>query len=302
MHHQNSVHGHSAHDPSIHCLSWIDIFVRSGQLRRTVARRARPLFLWRHALVLSLIVAASGLPASAQNGVFKIPPVKIPLDIKDQPITITAWATLTLSSQDHNLRTLSLDLTGDLSDLQRNLTGLLGSELDKDDRCGDRITVQSATLTPVDPAALASIQLHVERWACVKLLGKQTAKKLLGGDAQIQIKLTPEIDEDKTSLRLVPEIEQIQADVSLGELLRSGALGDTIREKIRSAILSALQKGTNVGGTLPQAVQGYVTVQSVAFKNAGDGRLLVTLSGNARITQEQVRLLSGEVKQRIASR
>jgi len=110
------------------------------------------------------------------------------------------------------------------------------------------------------------------------------------------------MDEDKTSLRLVPEVEQIQADGSLGELLRSGALGDTIREKIRSAILSALQKGTNVGATLPQAVQGYVTVQSVAFKNAGDGRLLVALSGNARITQEQVRLLSEEVKQRIASR
>jgi len=294
MNYKNSVHGPA----------WIDPFVRFGQFRRVVARWAQPVFLGRVALVISLMVTTSCCPlrSSAQSGVFKIPPVKIPLDIKDQPMTITVWATLTVSSQEHDLGTLSLELTGDLSDLQRNLTGLLSSELDRDDRCGDRITVQSATLTPVEPAALASIQLHVERWACIKLLGKQTAKKLPGGDAQIQIKLTPAIDEDKTSLRLAPEIEQIQADGSLGELLRSGALGDTIREKIRSAILSALQKGTNVGATLPPVVQGYVTVQTVEFKNAGDGRLLVTLSGNARITQEQVKQLSEQVKERLASR
>lgn len=294
MNYKNSVHGPA----------WINPLVRFGQFHRLVARQVRAIFIWHVALVISLMVATlcCSLRAGAQNGVFKIPPVKIPLDIKDQPITITAWATLTLSSQEHDLRTVNLALTGDLSDLQRNLTGLLGSELDKDERCGDRISVQSATLAPVEPAALASIQLHVERWACVKLLGKQTAKRLLGGDAQIQIKLTPAMDEDKTSLRLVPEVEQIQADGSLGEALRSGALGNAIREKIQSAILSALQKGTNVGATLPPAVQDYVTVQGVAFKNAGDGRLFVTLSGSARITQEQVRRLSEEVKERIASR
>jgi len=258
----------------------------------------------RLAFALLLTLAASPLCARAQNAVIKIPPVKIPLDVKDQHITIATSAVLTIStSKDRNLRILHLALTGDLADLQRNLTPLLSSQLDKDDHCGDRIAIQNATLTPADPAAgLAIVQLHVERWACIKVMGKQAAKRLVGGDAQIPIKLTPQIDDDHTSLRLVPEVGEIQADGSLGEFLRSGVLGDAIREKVHNAIQSALQKATNMAATLPPAVQEYVTIQSAEFKDAGDGRLLVVLDGEARITQEQLRLLTDQVKERIASR
>jgi hypothetical protein len=254
------------------------------------------------AVALVLALGAAPLVATAQNGVFKIPPVKIPLDVKDQPISITASAILTLTTKDRNLRILNLQLTGDLSDLQHNLTNLLSSQLDKDDRCGERVAIQNATLRPMEPASMAVVQLHVERWTCVKLLGKQAAKKLLGGDAQIQIKLTPAIQKDSTELQLVPEVGDIQADGSLGEVLRSGALGDAIREKIRSSILSALNKGTNLSATLPPAVQGYVTIQNAEFKDGGAGNLLVILDGEARITQEQVKLLSDQVKERMASR
>ena len=254
------------------------------------------------AFALVLALGTSPLAATAQNAVFKIPPVKIPLEVKDQRITITASAILTLSSKDRNLRILNLQLTGDLSDLQQNLTSLLSSQLDKDDRCGERVTIQNATLKPAEPASVAVVQLHVERWACVKLLGRQAAKKILGGDAQVPIKLTPEIEKDSTELQLVPEVGDIQADGSLGEVLRSGALGETIKEKVRSSIVSALNKGTNLSATLPPAVQGYVTIQSAEFKDGGDGRLLVVLDGVARITQEQVKLLSDQVKERLASR
>jgi hypothetical protein len=79
------------------------------------------------ALTLLLAIGASSLAAAAQNAVFKIPPVKIPLDVKDQPISITASAILTVTSKDRNLRILNLQLTGDLSDLQHNLTNLLSA-------------------------------------------------------------------------------------------------------------------------------------------------------------------------------
>jgi hypothetical protein len=252
------------------------------------------------ALTLILAIGASPLGAGAQNSVFKIPPVRVPLDVKGQPIAITASAILTISSKERNGLALNLELTGDLSDLQRNLTGLLSSQMDKDDRCGERMTIQNATLTPADPASLATIQLHFERWVCAKVLGKQVDKKLVGGDAQVPIKLTPAIAGDGNGLELVPELGQIQADGTLGELLRSGALGETIREKIQSAMLSALQKGTNLGTTLPPAVQSYVTIQDAKFKDAGDGRLLVVLDGGARISQEQLRILSDQVKERLA--
>ena len=125
---------------------------------------------------------------------------------------------------------------------------------------------------------------------------------MLRGDAQIPIKLTPVIEKESTELQLQPEVGEIQADGSLGELLRSGALGDAIQEKVRSSILNALHKGTNLAATLPPAVQGYVTIQNAEFKDAGDGSLLVILDGEARITQEQVKQLSDQVKERLASR
>jgi hypothetical protein len=85
-------------------------------------------------------------------------------------------------------------------------------------------------------------------------------------------------------------------------VLRSGTVGAMIREKIRSAILSAMQKGTNLNATLPPAAQGYATIENAEFKDGGSGRLLVTLDGQVRITKEQVQILSKEIKERIAAR
>jgi hypothetical protein len=135
-------------------------------------------------------------------------------------------------AKDRDLNILKLGLTADLSDLQQNMTGLLSSELDKDDRCGDRIAIENATLTPLDPASLAVVQLHYERWACANVFGKQEAKKLTGGNAVIQMKLTPAVEDNHTELRLVPEVGPIEANGSLGELLRSGTLGEILRDKI----------------------------------------------------------------------
>jgi hypothetical protein len=254
------------------------------------------------ATVLTVSMSASPIHATGKSLTFKIPPVKIPLKIKDQQATIVASALITLVTQNHGLNILKLELTADLSDLQQNMTELLGSALDKDDRCGDRIDIQNATLTPLDPALLAVVQLHYERWVCVKLFGKQEDKRLIGGNAMIQMKLTPVVGEDKTELRLVPELGPVEADGSLGELLRSGTLGEILRDKIQSAILTALKKGTDLDATLPPGVQGYVTIQNVRFKNVGSGRLEAVLDGDIQITNEQLQTLSREIKERIASR
>lgn len=203
------------------------------------------------ALALTLIVGVSPARASEQNLTFKIPPVKIPLNFKDQHITVAASALITLVAKDHGLNILDLELTADLSELQQNMTEVLGSELDRDDRCSDRIAIENATLGPLDPASVAIVQLHYERWACAKVFGKQEAKRLIGGNAVIQVKLTPAVEDNHRELRLIPEVGPIEADGSLGELLRSGTIGEMLRDKIRSAILPAMQKGTNLSATLP---------------------------------------------------
>jgi hypothetical protein len=261
--------------------------------------------LSRFLLMLLVLLALRGpLPviATDQTATFNIPPVTIPLNIKDQHITIAASGVITLLTKERGMNILQLQLSADLFDLQQNVTDVLSAALDKQDRCGDHIAIQHATLAPVMPASVAVVQLHYERWGCAKVFGKQEAKRLVGGNAVMQLKLTPAISEDNTSLRLVPEVGPIEADGSLGELLRSGTLGEILREKIRDAILSALQKGTDLKATLPPAVQGNATIQTAEFRDGGGGRLVVALGGEIRITNEQIQALSKQVKDRMAGR
>jgi len=250
-------------------------------------------------LIAILVTASPALSADAHLS-FKIPPVKIPFKVKDQAVTITAWAMISMVAKDRDLDVFKLELSADLADLQQNMTSLLSSQLDKDEHCGERTTVERATLMPADPASLATVHLHYERWACVKAFGKQQARRLVGGNAVIPVKLTPGVGENHTELRLAPEVGAIEADGPLGELLRSGTVGEMIREKIRTAILSAMQKGTNLSATLPPAAREYATIENAAFEDAGSGRLMVVLAGQVRITQEQVQMLSKQVKERIA--
>jgi hypothetical protein len=253
-------------------------------------------------LVLVLAIGACPIPAHAQNVTLKIPPAKIPLKIKEQSVTITASAVVSMHSKDLETSIFKLELTSDLGELQQNITALLGSQLDKEDACGERITIEHADLTPFTPASLAVVQLHYERWACAKVLGKEKSKRLVGGNAVTEVKLTPAIEENNTELRLVPEVGKIDADGSLGELLRSGTLGDAIRDKIRTSILSAMEKGTNLSATLPPAIQGHVTIQNAEFKDGGSGRLIVVLDGGGQITREQMQALAKQIKERMPTK
>jgi hypothetical protein len=206
-----------------------------------------------------------------------------------------------MGAKDHGVNLLSVELMADLADLQQNFTALLASELDKDERCADRIQIEDAKLAPAEPASLAVVQLHYERWGCAKLLGKQEVKRLVGGNAVVQMKLTPAVGENHTDLRLDAELGPIEADGSLGELLRTGNLGEMLREKIQAAILAALQKGLDLGAILPPVLQGSVAIQDARFRNAGSGQLAVSVAGQVHITDEQLGALAKELKGRVAA-
>ena len=253
-------------------------------------------------LALLLIMGTSLSRASDPTATFQIPLVKVPLNVKDHEVTVAASAVIAVTRKEQGLNIAKLQLSADLSDLQQNLTAILSSALNKTDCCGDHIAIEHATLTPLDPASQAVVQLHYERWTCAKVLGKKEAKRMMIGNAVVTMKLRPAVDENNTELRLVPEVGRIDADGSLGELLRSGPLGEMLRDKIRSAILSALQKGTDLGATLPPELQGSARIQKAEFQDAGSGRLAVQLEGQFHVSDEQMQFLSTQVKERIASR
>lgn len=266
--------------------------------RRCTHRPNRLLALF----ILLLVTAAWQTRARAQDISLRIPPQRIPFSIKDQRVAVIASGIVSVLSSGRDDYAFKLELDANLANLQQNMTALMAAELNKSEECGDRIAIEHAGIEPAEPASLATVQLHYERWACVKVFGKRKSKRLVGGDASIQMRLTPAVEENNTGLKLIPEVGEIDADGSLGELLRSGTLGDMLRQKIRDSILSAMQRGTNLSVTLPPAAQGHAIIQDGRFKDAGAGQLMVVLAGEIRVSKEQAQALMRQLKDRLAQR
>ncbi len=244
--------------------------------------------------VLSSVLVSYG---QGQNLILQIPPVRTSVKLENQPVAITASGTLNVSARQEGQIAFQLELVADLSDLQQNLTPILSAGLDKSDRCSDRIDIQHATLVPADPSGIVTVQFHYERWACTKVFGKESAHRLVGGNALAQLKVTPQVDKSRM-VRLQPELGTIQADGSLGEILRNGQVEQMLREKISHVLASAADKGTDFSVTLPPAAQGFATVQGARFKDAGDGRLALVLNGEIHVTSQQAEILKSQLRER----
>jgi hypothetical protein len=234
-------------------------------------------------LCAALIFAA---PARTQDLVYKIPPVKTSFDVKDQAVKIMVWGTVSNGTQG----LFKLALTADLSDLQGNIGALLASQLNRSDRCGERLSVEGATVVPASPAAVLTAQVHYERWACVKALGKNIVKRLVGGNAVVTVKLTPSAGAN--GIAMASEVQKIDADGSLGEVLRSGSLGASVKEKIASSIASSIRKGLDLQSALPPAAASAATLTSARFTSSPEGRLWFSVDGEVHITAAQFQSLA----------
>jgi hypothetical protein len=233
-----------------------------------------------------LVLLLFAVPAFAQELVLKIPPVKTSVTVANQPIAITASATISGSGD-----TFRIDAHADLSDLQDHITDLLRAELTRDEKCGERLSVDRATLVPAPPSSQLTAFVHYEKWACAKAFGKEIAKRIVGGNATVPVKLTPVVAANE--LKLTPEVGTIIADGSLGEVLRSGSFGDTLREKISQSILRAMQKGANLKATLPESVESIARIQTARFlvRDEDADRLWFEILAELHMPERQLRSL-----------
>ena len=240
----------------------------------------------RLAALLALVPALA-----AQEPLLRIPPARTAVEIGHQPVAITASGAVWSGARPDSYR---LSLSADLGDLQAHATEILRAHLDRSEPCGERIAIQRATLGPAQPIAVLTAEMHFERWACAKAFGKTISKRLVAGNGIVRVALTPVLD-SPTRARLDAEVREVQADGSLGELLRSGSLGAALREKIRSSVQSALDKATDFRATLPPVLQDLVRLRSLHFADAGAGRLALALDAEATISSAQIQQLRGSL-------
>jgi len=266
------------------------------------------------------------LPTDDQELVFILPPVKTLIDLAGQPISIAASGAASRSSAADSHDQFSLRVVADLSDLQQNITGILRSLLTSSPRCGERVEIQHAFLTPQAPASLVVTHLHFERWICP---GGASPMELASGDGTVEIKLTPRIEPDsteqdsaspkspeqnsagqnsaqqnsaspRTTLQLSSEFGRVDAQGLLRESLLSGSFGETLREQIAASFLSALQKGADLKAALPSAAQS-ATIRKAQFQDAGAGQLRLVLEGQLQLSEEQTKQFAAQLKQRLSA-
>ena len=221
--------------------------------------------------------------AQTSNPTLKIPPVKTSLNLEGQPVEITAWGAVSAAPSG----IFRLALTVDLGNFQENLTPVLAAQLNRSDRCGERLSVERAVLAPAAPSAVLTASVHHERFGCAKAFGKEIVKRLAGGNGVVEVNLAPSVGENR--IMLAAQVRKIDADGSLGELLRSGSLGDSIREKIGVSIESAIRKSANLKSTLPVEVESVAATRTVQFADGGAGRLWLTLTEEVHLSAEQLR-------------
>ncbi len=187
---------------------------------------------------------------------------------------------------------LHANLFADLAELQRNLTTLLAAQLNQSNRCGERLTIERATLAPAAPSGILTAAVHFEKWGCAKAFGKEMVKKLVAGDGTVGVKLTPEVA-DGSTLRLAADVTSIDATGPVGDMLRSGSLGDAVREKIRTSLVSALQKSTDLKTVCPRRCRRSRRYARAEFRDGGEGRLILSVESEIHMSEDQAAALPG---------
>jgi len=229
-------------------------------------------------LLTGLIVAVVCL---AQPDTVKIPPLKTSLVLEGQPVMIAVWGSI---SPDHLFATI------DLGNLQEHLAPILAAQLNRQDKCGERLSVERVALAPT---GLLTANVHYERFGCAKALGKEISKRLVGGNAVVEVILTPSVVENH--IALAAEVRKIDADGSLGEALRAGSFGESIRQKIAASIESSIQKSADLKAALPAGMDSVATLRTVQFADGGAGRLWLTLEGELHLSPEQFQRMANVV-------
>jgi hypothetical protein len=214
----------------------------------------------------------------AQSDTVKLPPLKTSIALEGQPVGITVWGSV---SPAH------LSATVDLGEFQEHLTPILAAQLNRSDKCGERLTVEKAVLAP---SGLLVANVHYEHFACAKAFGKEINKRLVGGDAVVEVNLTPSVVDNHIAMDA--EVRKIDADGSLGEALHSGSFGDSIRQKIAANIESSVRKSADMKSVLPAGMDGVLTLRTVKFADGGSGRLWLTVEGELHLSAEQFQTLT----------
>ena len=240
--------------------------------------------------------------ANAQDVAFTLPQVTSMVSIGRRNVPVAVSGVLSQIAAQGGQRTFQLVMVADLSPVQQNITDLMRAKLETSAPCGERVAIRQASLTPSAPASVLTLWLHYERWLCT---GQRPATELAEGDGKAEFKLTtslgqPTIDAPNT-LKVAAAFGRIDASGMFGEALRSGSLGDDLRDQVAESVLSAARAASDFKIALPPAIQNSATLQTAKFQDRGVGGLIVVLEGRIELSNEQTAQLASQLNQALSA-
>lgn len=234
--------------------------------------------------------------ANSQDVTFNLPAARNTVTIANQPLQLTVSGILSETATDAGKRTFRLEIMDDLTDFQQNITDVMGAVVNSDSACGERLSVRQANLMPAIPGGSLSLQLHYERWACLRIGGQTTPTELAENDGEVEIRLLPAISQG--DLQLKTDFGRIGATGMMADSLRNGDLGSSLRDKVAHAFLSAMRAATNF--KLPPALEGS-KLQTAQFEDDGAGDLTLMLQGETQLSEDQAKSLAAQLNQTLAA-
>src|SRR6202051_3710266 len=245
---------------------------------------------------MSIVVTPAG-----EETTFNLPALPNRLNISGRSLAIPSSGVVVRTSKEngHNIFTLTLD--ADLFDLQQNIPDVLSSALNRCPNCGERVELKQALLAPAAPASLVTVHLHYERWICALGGGTAIPTEAIASDGSLEVKLTPTMsrtNSQSSGLGLDSEIVRADSTGTLRNMLRSGDLGDNLRQQIAATILAVLRQATNPESVLPSSATENLSLQKAHFQNAGSDKLSFRLNGEVQFSDEQAKLFADQLKHR----
>jgi hypothetical protein len=241
-----------------------------------------------------------GIPlASGQDLTFHLPPVKSTVPAGERSVEIAISGDLLQSAAQGTERTFRVDLNGDLSDLQQNVTEILRAQFQSSNGCGEHVTVRQATIVPDAPASVLALALHYERWSCIRPAGQSGFNEIAEGDGTVEMKLHPMLEPSGT-LKVNAEYARIDAGGMMGNSIRSGALGDDVRARVAQALAPVLNAAADFR-TLPPALRQSIKLQNAKFRDTGAAVLGLALQGEAQLSDSQANALARQLNQTLSA-
>ena len=229
-----------------------------------------------------------------EQPIFTMSPSTSSVTIGNQTIAVRTSATISRAPAANLDNVVHLQMSSNLGDLQQSITPILQSQLAHSDPCGERVAIQQAMVSTSSPTTDVSVQLHFERWACLGASASKTPMEVMEANGTMTVKITPEVEKDG-SLSLLTQIETVEANGMLAEMLRSGPLGDAVREEIKKSFVAALQNSLKLNAVLLLMGPDSAAIETAKFVRDGDGgTLAIALDGHLHLSGEQVAALNGQ--------